>query len=83
MSDFMTTFFGPLDKQSCVYFLFLTMIFFAILIFTIIAEIVAIIKKWKQLDFTLISSGILLLFNSFIAYFVNRLLYTMCNKSLA
>ena len=24
MSDFMTTYFGPLDKQSCIYFLFLS-----------------------------------------------------------
>jgi predicted membrane protein len=83
MSDFMTTYFGPLDKQSCVYFLFLSMIFFAILIFTLIGEVFYIIKHFKDLNFRLISSGVLLLFNSFIAYFVNRLFYTMCSKSLA
>jgi hypothetical protein len=83
MSDFMQTYFGPLDKQSCVYFLFLAMIFFAILIFTIIAEALFIIKRYKELDFRVFTSGVLLLFNSFIAYFVNRLLYTMCTKSLA
>ena len=83
MSDFMTTFFGPLDKQSCVYFLFLSMIFFAILVFTIVGELLAIIRRWKQLDWSIVTSGVLLLFNSFIAYFVNRLLYTMCSKSLA
>jgi hypothetical protein len=79
----MQTYFGPLDKQSCVYFLFLAMIFFAILIFTIIAEALFIIKRYKELDFRVFTSGVLLLFNSFIAYFVNRLLYTMCTKSLA
>ena len=83
MSDFMTTYFGPLDKQSCIYFLFLTMIFFALLVFTIIAEIVFVIRRYKEINFTVVTSGILLLFNSFIAYFVNRLLYTMCSKSLA
>ena len=83
MSDFMTTYFGPLDKQSCIYFLFLSMIFFAILIFTIIAEALFIIKRYKELDFRVFTSGVLLLFNVFIAYFVNRLLYTMCSKSLA
>ncbi len=83
MSDFMTTYFGPLDKQSCIYFLFLTMIFFALLVFTIIGEIIFVIRRYKEINFTVVTSGILLLFNSFIAYFVNRLLYTMCSKSLA
>ena len=34
----MTTYFGPLDKQSCIYFLFLTMIFFAVLVFTMVGD---------------------------------------------
>jgi len=83
MSDILSTYFGPLDKQSCVYFLLLTMIFFAILIFTIIGEIMFLIRDFKELNFRVFTSGVLLLFNSFIAYFVNRLLYTMCSKSLA
>jgi hypothetical protein len=83
MNSFMETYFGPLDKQSCVYFLFLSMIFFAILVFTIITELLFVIKNFKSLDFRTITSGVLLLFNAFIAYFVNRLLYTICSKSLA
>ena len=83
MSDFMKTYFGPLDRQSCVYFLFLSIIFFAALIFTIIGEIMFIIRRYKELNFRVVTSGVLLLFNSFIDYFVNRLLYTMCYKSLA
>jgi hypothetical protein len=79
----MTTYFGPLDKQSCVYFLILTMLFFALLIFTIVGEVIFLIKNFKDLDFRVFTSGVLLLFNSFLAYFVNRLLYTMCSKSLA
>jgi hypothetical protein len=79
----MTTYFGPLDKQACVYFLFLTMLFFALLIFTIIGEIMYVIRRYKEIDFRVFTSGVLLLFNSFLAYFVNRLLYTMCSKSLA
>jgi len=79
----MTTYFGPLDKQSCIYFLLLSMIFFAVLTFTIIGEALYIFKNYKDLNFRVFTSGVLLLFNSFIAYFVNRLLYTMCSKSLA
>jgi hypothetical protein len=58
------------------------MLFFGILIFTIIGEIMFLIKRYNQLNFRVFTSGVLLLFNSFIAYFVNRLLYTMCSKSL-
>ena len=83
MNSFMETYFGPLDKQSCVYFLFLAMIFFAVLVFTIITELIFVIKNFKSLDFRTLTSGVLLLFNAFIAYFVNRLLYTMCSNSLA
>ena len=83
MLSFMETYFGPLDKQSCVYFLFLSMLFFAILVFAIITECVFVFKNFKSLNFRIITSGLLLLFNAFIAYFVNRLLYTMCYKSLA
>ena len=83
MSYLMSTFFSPLDKQSCVYFLILSIIFFVMLVFAIITEIVFIFKNFKTLDFRIISSGILLLFNAFLAYFVNRLLYTICSKSLA
>ncbi len=83
MSDFMSSYFGPLDKQSCLYFLLLSMLFFALLIFTIIGEILYVIQNYKELNFRVFTSGVLLLFNSFLAYFVNRLLYTMCSKSLA
>ncbi len=83
MTDFMSTFFGPLDKQACVFYLFLTILFFAMLVFAIITELLFVIKNFKTLDLRIVSSGILLLFNAFIAYFVNRLLYTICTKSLA
>jgi len=79
----MSSYFGPLDKQSCMYFLLLSMLFFALLIFTIIGEILYVIQNYKELNFRVFTSGVLLLFNSFLAYFVNRLLYTMCSKSLA
>ena len=83
MSNFMNMYFGPLDKQSCFYFLFLAMLAFVVLIFTIFGEIIYVIKNYKEINFRTFSNGILLLFNIFIAYFVNRLLYTMCSKSLA
>ena len=82
MSDFMATFFGPLDKSYCIYFLFLTMFFFGVLVFAVITEILFLFRHFKDLNLKLVSSGAVLLFNAFLAYFVNRLLYTMCHKSL-
>jgi hypothetical protein len=83
MADFMSMFFGPLDKSSCVYFLILTIIFFIGLSILIFNEFIFVIQNFNKLNFRMISSGIIILFNIFIAYFVNRLLYTMCSKSLA
>ena len=59
MSDFMKTYFGPLTKESCVYFLFLSVFFFFVLMFTIIGEIFFIVKHSNQLNFGRVVSGIL------------------------
>ncbi len=75
-------FFGPLDKGSCIYFLFFTILFFFVLVFALFTEIFWVIKNYKILNMRFVTSGVLVLFNIFIAYFVNRLLYTMCTKSL-
>lgn len=83
MSDFMKTFFSPLDKKYCIYFLLLTMIFFTVLVFVIIAELIFVFKYFKQLNFRTVSSGLLMLSNAFLAYFSNRLLYTMCTEQYA
>ncbi len=83
MSDFMTRFFGPLDRSSCIYFRFLTIFFFSILVFALFTELLFVVKNFRQLNFRIFSNGILLLFNIFLVYFVNRLLYSMCDKSLA
>lgn len=82
MSDFMNLYFGPLNKDSCDYFLVLSIIFFILLVTTIFGQIYIVIKDYKQLNFSVISGGIMMIFNLFIAYFVNRLLYTMCSKTL-
>jgi len=78
----MAMFFGPLSKQSCVYFLILSMIFFTVLVFTLLADLYFIIKNYKEMNYKFVQGGTLIGFNLFIAYFVNRLMYTMCAKSL-
>lgn len=83
MSNFMSAYFGPLDKSSCVYFLIMTIVFFIALIILFLNEIRYLIMNLNKLDFRKLTSGIIILFNIFLAYFVNRLLYTMCTKTLA
>jgi len=79
----MTKFFGPLDKSSCVYFLIISILFFIGLVITLGAEALYILKNLKNLNLRHLTSGLIISFNIFIAYFVNRLLYTMCTKALA
>ena len=82
MSDFLDRYFGPLSKDSCVYFLFIAMIFFALMVFALVADIFWIFKNYTMLNIRVFTGGLLLLFNLFVAYFFYRLLYTMCTKSL-
>jgi hypothetical protein len=82
MSDLINIFFGPLTKNSCFYFLFVTILFFIFLIFFLFAELFYIIKNYKNFNFRMLTNTLLLLSNLFLGYFVNRLLYTMCSKSL-
>ena len=82
MSDFSSLFFGPLTKDACVYFYFLTLLFFFILVLTIFSGIFIVIKKRKEINFKLALQGVALFCNVFLLYFVNRLLHTMCIKSL-
>lgn len=83
MSNFMSNYFGPLNKHSCMYFLIITIIFFILLVIVILSEIFWIFKNFKQLNFRTLTGAVLIIFNVFLAYFVNRLLYTMCTKSLS
>ena len=83
MSDFMSLYFGPLSKSSCVYFFFLSILFFTALVVVFFIEMYYIFKNYKTMNMLMISRGVLILCNLFLAYFVNRLLNTMCSKSLA
>lgn len=83
MSNLVTKFFGPLDKGNCIYFLIICGIFFITLVLTLFSELYFVIRHSDKLNFRVVSNGILILFNIFLAYFVNRLLYTMCSRSLA
>jgi len=83
MTSLQNMIFGPLSSDSCIYFFFLTAVFFFLLVIVLISGIIMVFKKPNEFTFKLAGHGLLLFFNIFIAYFTNRLLYTICNKSLA
>ena len=68
--------FGPLDKKYCSYFYFLSVFSFVLMVFSIISLIFLLgdVQKHRFVLMNTISSAIML----GIAYFSNRLLYTMC-----
>ena len=81
MSDLLSKISGPLDKKACSYFFILTIFFFGFFILSLIGNIVILIKNRKTITFSSIVWSVYMLFSILIAYFVNRLMYTVCNKS--
>jgi hypothetical protein len=74
---------GPLDKNACVLYYAWTMFFFILLIIAFVTHMYLLFKNSKIIDMNHIISIVIMLFNIFLAYFSNRLLYTICNKSLS
>ena len=75
------TLFGHLTIHSCYYFLLLSAFFFIVLGIVFFSELYFVLKNYKTLNLRIVFNGLLLLLNVFIVYFVNRLLFTMCQKS--
>ena len=80
MDGFMATYFGPLGREYCLYFYIMSMFFFLMIILGVIGIIGAMMSK-KKTDSLFIGNSVMFLFNAILAYFVNRLLNTMCRNS--
>jgi len=81
----MNAYFGPLSKEYCVYFYFLSIICFFMYVITLIGIVVFIIKNYKdstKVNVSFFINSLMLIINSLLAYFVNRLLHTMCINSV-
>jgi hypothetical protein len=76
MSDITETLFGPISKEYCIWFYFLSVIGFIGLLFVLISSLFVGISKKKGLDFYL--HALALVAHSGVIYFQNRLLYSMC-----
>jgi hypothetical protein len=78
----MDAYFGPLGKEYCIYFYVLAIIFGITFFLSLISIGSFIVMHHKKVDSMFIANSFMLLFNSFLAYLSNRLLNTMCVKTL-
>lgn len=83
MFGFLSDYFDPLNKSACVYFLIISVLFFIGLVIVLVNEIYFVVTNFSKLNFRMLSTGFIITFNIWLSYFVNRLLYSMCTKSLA
>ena len=82
MKDFMQDYFGPLGQEYCLYFYFLSIIFYILFIMSLIGVAGGIYINYKKLNTMFVLNSSLLILNTLLAYFVNRLLNTMCMNSI-
>lgn len=73
--------FGPLGKNYCSYFYYVSAFSFLLLIMAILSFIYMVLFSKVRSSFMMIN-GLTTIFTLFMGYFTNRLLYTMCQGSI-
>jgi hypothetical protein len=82
MTSFMDNYFGPLPREYCVYFYALSIIFGVTFLLSIISIAYYLVTSYKKINNMIVINSLLVLFNTFLGYLANRLLHTMCVKSI-
>jgi hypothetical protein len=80
--SFMDQYFGPLPREYCVYFYALSILFGVMFVSSLLSIAYFMITHIKKINTMFIVNSIFILLNTFLAYLVNRLLHTMCVKSI-
>ena len=78
----MNDYFGPLPREYCVYFYALSIIFGFFFVTSLLSVLFFVVMHFNKINSMFIINSLLLLFNTFLAYLANRLLHTMCVKSI-
>lgn len=76
MDNLMDTLFGPLGKEYCIYFYYLSIMGMFLLTLLLASTLITGILKRKGFDFYLQLLSVAI--GYFIFYFQNRILYSMC-----
>ena len=82
MDNLLNKYFGPLPKEYCVYFYFLSLFFGIFFLVTLLSIVVLVFTQTNKINTLFIANSLFVLLNLFLGYFVNRLLNTMCVRSL-
>ncbi len=82
MDNFMSTYFGPLGKEYCVYFYVLAILSGFAFAVSVVSIVWYAITHTSKITPMFILNSALVLFNAFLAYISNRLLHTMCISAL-
>ena len=78
----MNNYFGPLPREYCVYFYILSIIFGLSFVFSAVGIAYFMVMHFKKVNTMFVINSLMVLLNTFLAYFANRLLHTMCVKSI-
>lgn len=78
----MERYFGPLPREYCVYFYALSVIFGVMFATSAISIAYFMITHIKKVNTMFVINSVFILLNSFLAYLANRLLHTMCVRSI-
>lgn len=78
----MDKYFGPLPREYCVYFYALSIACGIIFVTSLLSITYFMVNHIKQVNAMFIVNSGLILLNTFLAYLANRLLHTMCVKSI-
>ncbi len=78
----MERYFGPLPREYCVYFYALSIIFGVMFATSAISIAYFMITHIKKVNTMFVVNSVFILLNSFLAYLANRLLHTMCVRSI-
>lgn len=78
----MDQYFGPLPREYCVYFYALSIIFGVMFVFSALSIAYFMLMHMKKVNTMFIVNSFFVLLNTLLAYLVNRLLHTMCVKSI-
>jgi hypothetical protein len=78
----MDRYFGPLPREFCVYFYALSVLFSVMFVTSVLSIGYFMVTNIKKVDGMFIVNSLLVLLNTFLSYLVNRLLHTMCVKSI-
>ncbi len=82
MDNLMNSYFGPLGKEYCTYFYILSIIFGVTFVLSAISILSFMVMNSKKVNMMFVINAFFVLLNTFLAYLANRLLNTMCVKTL-